>query len=151
MNYFEIEKTIINLLDNTEFCVLATSNNLGVIDTATMCLVNDKLTVYFQTDNKYEKVRNIKENNNVTINIGAYSFKGTELILNHPNNYDFFVEQMKRRHKSSYEKYTNLYDEVLIKVEIKQSKIWKVNNNSCFIVHVDIINKTVDEINKTML
>ena len=40
-----------------------------------MCLINDGLTLYFQTDKSFEKIKNISENPNVAINLGVFLFQ----------------------------------------------------------------------------
>ena len=89
-----------------------------------MCIVNDGLKVYLQTDSSFEKVNNIKQNKNVAINCGAYYFKGIANILGHPKDYEFFIDKFKEKHPKSFQSYTNLKSEVLIEVKLLECKIW---------------------------
>ena len=68
MEYNQIKENILNVLDKTMFCVLATANKKGVVSACQMCLVNDGLKAYIQTDKNFEKISNIKENPFVAIN-----------------------------------------------------------------------------------
>ena len=95
MDYIQLENKIINVLDKTLFCVLATANSDGVVCATQMCLVNDGLKVFIQTDKNFEKVKNIKENKNVAINCGAYYFKGVASIKGHPTENKIFIDKIK--------------------------------------------------------
>lgn len=147
-SYEEIEEKIINKLKKVKFAVLATSNSSGDISACQMCLVSDGLDVYFQTDSKFEKVRNIKENNKVAINVGDYYFKGEAEIIGHPTTNNRFIELIKEKHLETYESYSNLKDEVLIKVKLTECKIWGIDNSKSIhnqetIAVIDMINKKV--------
>jgi len=121
-------KNIEELLEKTKYVVLATSNKDGVVSASQMCLVNDGLKVYFQTDINFEKVKNIKDNPNVAINVGAFYFKGIANIKGHPTNNPVFIEKIKEKHPRTYKEYTNLKNEVLIEVELSECRIWGLNN-----------------------
>ena len=97
MNYNDIEKQILSILDKTLFCVFATANSRGEISADQMTLVNDGLTVYIQTDKTFEKIKNIEENPNVAINIGAFSFKGVAKIVGHPSTKPIFYWEVKTK------------------------------------------------------
>ena len=116
-----------NLLKNTKFVTLATSNKEGIVSTAQMCIVNKGLKVYFQTDKTFEKVKNIQENKNIAFNIGAYNFKGTAKVVGKPSENDEFIELIKQKHFETYKSYTLLENEVLIEADITECKIWGIN------------------------
>ncbi|MDR0850790.1 MAG: pyridoxamine 5'-phosphate oxidase family protein [Christensenellaceae bacterium] len=151
MNYDEVIKIIEKLFKSTKFVTLATADKLGVVSTAQMCLINDGLKVFMQTDNKFEKLKNIAENPHVAINIGAFNFKGAAKIVGHPTENKVFIKNLKQKHLETYEHYTNLKDEVLIEIELIQAKIWGVDNskdvhNQETILVVDFKNKTTKTI-----
>lgn len=151
MNYKEIQEIILKVLEATKFCVLATANKKGVVSASQMCLVNDGLTVFFQTDSAFEKIQNIKENPHVAINCGAYYFKGLAKIVGHPTKNKLFIEKLKEKHLPTYEHYTNLANEVLIEIKLIECKIWGVNkvknvNNQETILVVDLVSQKTKEI-----
>ena len=148
MLYSEIEKRIIKVLEKTPTCVIATANKEGVVSAAQMCLVNDGLKVYLQTDKTFEKVKNIKDNPNVAINLGAYYFKGIAKLSGHPSSNKMFIEKIKEKHLETYNLYTNLPNEVLIEITLTEAKIWGVGNskNEKTIMLVNLINKTIENI-----
>lgn len=151
MEYAEIEQKILKLFENTKFCTLATASKEGVVSASQVCLVNDGLDVYVQTDKTFEKVKNIKENPNVAINCGAYYFKGKAEIVGKPTNHNKFIEKIKAKHLDTYNHYTNLPNEVLIKIELSEAKIWGIDNskdihNQETILVVDLKNKKTNTI-----
>lgn len=127
MNYKDIEKRVITVLEKTPICVFATADKNGVVTAAQMCLINDGLKVYVQTDATFEKVKNIRENPHVAINCGAYYFKGKAKIVGHPSINPVFIEKIKQKHLSTYNHYTNLPSEVLIEVELTEGRIWGID------------------------
>lgn len=125
-NYQILEEKIIDTLKLTKIAVLATADKNGVVSACQMCIVNDGLTVYFQTDSRFDKIKNIGENNNVAVNCGAFYFKGKAEVVGKPCDNAKFVQLMKEKHLRTYESYTNLPNEVLIKIELSECKIWGV-------------------------
>jgi len=150
LQYQDIENKIIDVLEKTPYCTLATANKKGEISTAQMCLINDGLTIYMQTDKSFEKVKNIKENNFVAINCGAYNFKGRAKIVGHPKENKMFIDRIKKKYPDTYKHYTNLEGEVLIKVKLVECKIWGINSNNSqskeAILLINFENKTTKEI-----
>lgn len=147
MKYEEIVQKITELFNLTKFATLAYANKKGVVGTAQMCVINDGLKVFMQTDKKFDKVKNIIENPNVAINIGAFNFKGTAKVAGHPKDNEIFIQKLKTKHLKTYEHYTNLDDEVLIEINLNEARIWGVDNNKDVhnqetILVVDFKNKT---------
>ncbi len=124
MNYDEAIDAVEKLFAATKFAVLATANRRGVVSASQMCLVHDGMTLYFQTDETFEKARNIAENPNVAVNAGAYCFKGTAEILGRPADFPAFVEKIKTKHRGTYESFTNIPTEILIRVTLSECRIW---------------------------
>lgn len=150
MLYKDIENQILKVLENTPFCTLATANKEGVVCASQMCLINDGLTAYIQTDKTFEKIKNIKENPNVAINCGAFYFKGFAKILGHPTENPLFIEKIKQKHLKTYNHYTNLPNEVLVEIKLTECKIWGVDSkkdihNQETILIVDLVNKKIEE------
>ena len=147
MEYNELIKKIEELLTNSKFAVLATSNKDGIVSACQMCIVNDGLKVYFQTDSTFEKIKNIKENPHVAITIGTFNFKGIAKIVGHPTTHNDFIEKIKEKHPETYLHYTNLPTEVLIEVVLTECKIWGIDNSKD--IHNEEIIQVIDLTNKT--
>lgn len=151
MKYEELITRIENVLENTKFAVLATANKEGIVSACQMCIINNGLKVYFQTDSTFEKIKNIKENPHVAITVGAFYFKGIAKIVGHPTTNSDFIEKIKEKHPETYEHYTNLPSEILIEVDLTECKIWGIDNskdihNEEVIQVVDLINRTTKQI-----
>ncbi len=151
MNYSQALEKIENILKITKFATLATANNKGEVSASQVCLTNKGLKVFVQTDKTFEKVKNIQENDNVALNLGAYYFKGKATIVGHPSVNLEFIELIKSKHLDTFNHYTNLPNEVLIEIELTEAKIWGIDNskdihNSETILVVDLKNKTTKEI-----
>lgn len=149
MEFEQIENKIIDTLERTMVCTLATANSDGAVSASQMSLVSNGMTVYIQTDKTFEKVQNIKENENVAINCGGgIYFKGKARLVGHPRNNEIFIEKIKRKHPKTYEHYTNLPNEVLIEVSLTECRIWGIDDGKDVksqetITVVDLVNKKV--------
>ena len=53
MNYNQVVNQIIDSLEKTKFAVLATANSKGIVCATQMTLINDGLTVFFQSKTFY--------------------------------------------------------------------------------------------------
>ena len=129
MEYNELLENIKNLLSKTDYVVLATASKDGIVSASQMCVVACDTTLFFQTDSSFEKARNIKENPNVAITINNVYFKGKASIIGYAKDNEYFVNKMKEKHYKTYENYTNLNDQILIKVELSECRIWGIWNN----------------------
>lgn len=141
MNYDEIFKEIINYLDTKGHIVLATSKDdkVSARNVSHIMLDND---LYFQTDNNFKKVEQIQANNNVALCTDNYQLEGIATILGNPfeDQNRQFLEKFRKVHKNSFEKYTYMESEVVVKVKIKKATIWRYIND---IPYIDYLN--VDE------
>jgi len=149
MEYKDVLNQIEEILARTKFAVLATANKEGIVSASQMSIVNDGLKIYFQTDSTFEKVKNIKENPNVAINIGAYYFKGIAKIAGHPTENKLFINELKEKHLKAYNSYTKLPNEVLIEIKLTEARIWGIDKQKDVdtqetIQVVDLVNKKIN-------
>ena len=124
----QIEK-LLDLFSKIKYVVLATANKDGIVTASQMCVISDGTTLYFQTNPTFEKARNIMENPNVAVTIGNVYCKGQASIIGHPTDNNYFVTQMRKKHNKTYENYTNLPNQILIKVELTECRIWGIWNS----------------------
>lgn len=151
MNYSQSIEKILNILNVSKYATLATANKSGEVSASQVCIVNNGLTVFVQTDKTFEKIQNIKENSNIALNLGAFYFKGKAELLGHPSANPEFIDKIKEKHPETYVNYTNLPNEVLVKITLTEAKIWGGDNlkdihNQETILIVDLINKTTKTI-----
>ena len=149
-SYIEVVTKIEQALEAIKNVTLATANKDGIVSARSMALVNDGLTVYMQTDSKFDKVKDIKENPNTAISFAGYSLKGRAEIIGHPRNNKMFIEKLKQKHPKTYKSYTELSDEILIRINLTEVRIWGFESNDVhdneIITVVDLIHKTVKQI-----
>lgn len=93
-----------------------------------MCIVNNGLKVYFQTDKTFEKIKNIKENKNIAFNIGAYNCKGIARIAGEPYENKEYIELIKQKHYKIHKSYTLLDNEVINEADKIECKFEEVNS-----------------------
>lgn len=150
-NFNEEVKKVEKFLDLNKFCVVATADKDGVVSTSTVSFVRQNLTLFFQTDKTFEKIKNISENPNVAISVGAYNFKGKAEILGAPSKFENFLTLMNKKHPETVKSYSFLPNEVVVKVDLTQVKIWGIDSeksakNTEKILKIDIKNKICTEI-----
>lgn len=126
MEYDELLIKIVKFLSQTNYAVLATASKDGIVTASEMCVIADETTLYFQTDINFEKSKNIMENPNVAITIGNIYFKGQASIIGKARENIFFVNKMKEKHYNTYKNYTDLPNQILIKVELTECRIWGI-------------------------
>ena len=144
MDYEDLIMKIERLFVQTKFATLAYVDEFSVPHTAQMCLISDGLDIYMQTDAKFDKISAIRNNPNVAINIGAFNFIGRSEIVGHPSLNTWYISAIKEKHPETHVQYTNLPDEVLLKITLTSAKIWgKINGQECLRL-VDFANKTIN-------
>ncbi len=149
-NDFETEiSQIISILEKKKIAVLSTSKK-GIIDSCQMTYVSNGLDIFMQTDDRFEKITNIKSNENVSVVVGSLTIQGKAVLFGKPNKSDLFVEKIKSKCYKTYENYTNLPHQILIKITPVRCKLWKFENiggqREEIIKIVDIPNKKIDVI-----
>ena len=144
-----VDETI-KLIENTMFATIATANKNGDVSASKVTIVNDGLDIYFQTDNSFEKAKNIKENNKIAINFGATYAKGIAEIIGKPIQNEMFINKMKKKNIHTYNNYSKLENEVLIRVVLTEIRIWKyeqINGNTIeYLIIIDLKNKTLNKL-----
>lgn len=104
-----------------------------------MSHVNDGLTVFFQTGEDSLKVAQIQQNPSVAMCVGTYEIEGKASIIGHPMAVEnqFFVEMLKAKHPSAYERWSSCDDEVVIKVEPRKIRQWRYIDDKPFLAETD--------------
>ena len=126
-----------------KIAVLATSlNNDTSIRSMSIVLIDHK--IYFQTDSRMKKYKQILGNSNVALNVGTIAVEGQANILGKANEHKVFVDVFSKIHPVSYKNYTNINTEVVIVVTIEKIKIWLYMDEKPFEKIFNIKQKTVE-------
>ena len=133
INYKNLKNEVIKKLKNKKTAILATCDNNN-ISARSLSVVNDELTIYFQTDKKFNKCKQITNNPNVAIAADNIQIEGIAHIIGHPFDEDNknFLELFKKKHYISYKLYSKLKDEVVIKVDCKKITLWNYSSGKPF-------------------
>jgi uncharacterized pyridoxamine 5'-phosphate oxidase family protein len=129
IEYAILEEEIIHFLEDNKILVLATSANDRVTARSMSC-VNIGINIYFQTDKRFIKFEQIKQNPQVALCAGNVQIEGTATIGNHslhPSNKEF-IELYKIYHPMAFKGYSHLENNVVIKVEPKLITLWKYSD-----------------------
>ena len=145
VNYNELKNQITKILKNKKTAVLATCEN-NKITARTLSMINDDLTIYFQTDKKFDKCQQIKNNPNVAVATDNVQIEGTAEIVGHPYDEENknFLELFKKKHYMSYKLYSKLKDEVVIKIDSKKITLWKYSSGKSFRYYLYIDEKKAE-------
>jgi uncharacterized pyridoxamine 5'-phosphate oxidase family protein len=126
INYDVLKDEAIQFLGAQKFLVLATSSN-DRVTARTMGYVNKGLTIYFQTDRNFLKVKQIEKNPHVALCGANVQIEGIAKIRNHPfdpSNKEF-IELFKKKHTLAFNTYSHLKNEIVIEVESRLITFWK--------------------------
>jgi uncharacterized pyridoxamine 5'-phosphate oxidase family protein len=124
LDYFQVEKEVIDFISRNNKLVLATCSE-NQVTARTVSIINQGIKIYFNTDIEFLKCRQIKENPNVALCQGNIQIEGQAKITCHPFENQYFVKNYKNQHKTAFEKYSHLKDEVIIEVEPSLITFWK--------------------------
>lgn len=124
LDYSKVEKEVIDFITRNNKMVLATCSE-NRVTARTVSIINQGLKIYFQTDIEFLKYRQIKENSNVALCQGNVQIEGQAKITCHPFENPYFIENYQNRHKTAFEKYSHLKDNVIIEIEPNLITFWK--------------------------
>jgi len=113
LDYHVLSKEITQSLESTQTITLATCCD-NKVTARTMSVVNDGLTIMFQTGGHSEKINQMRQNSNVAFAAGNMQIEATAEIFGHPNENQLFLDMYKAKYPQYHSMYTDLPDEVLV-------------------------------------
>lgn len=128
-----LREEIIMILKREKHMVLASCSD-GRVTARTMSHVSMGTDIYFQTDKKFLKVEQIAKNPRVALCVGNLQIEGIAELGSHPSALEYmeFSRLYKQKHPHSFERYSSLEDEIVIKVKPTLAILWKyVNGKPC--------------------
>jgi len=141
ISYNALLEETIEALTTHKIWVLATSAH-DHVTARSMSIVNDGLTIYFQTHRSFIKYRQIEHNKNVALCHNNIQIEGEAIIrgnvLNGSN--DTFLELYQRDHAESYRVYGKLEGQVVIEVKPTKVTYWKYIDHIPYKDILDIVN-----------
>ena len=126
ISFESFKSEIVSILEKNRTWVLSTSLN-DEVSSRSMSIINEDLTIYFQTNECYVKDNQMKNNPKVALCYSNISIEGVaEPIGNwlEEKNKDL-LELYKKHHLGSFEYYGLLEGQVVYKVTPKIIKVWK--------------------------
>ena len=120
------DKKIVELIQGigeAKKAVLATSSN-NRVTSRTMSFVIYENKFYCQTDKKFLKVEQILDNPKVSICIDNIQIEGIAQIIGKPSENNIFSTLFNKYFKNSYENYSFLENEVLLKINPTFIAVW---------------------------
>lgn len=126
LDTYELEMEIIAILEREKHLVLATCSD-GRVTARTMSHVNAGLIVFFQTDKQFLKVEQMLKNTSVALCTGNLQIEGPAELNGHPSEHrnSEFCNLYKKKHPHSFEKYTGMKNEIVVKVKPSLFTLWK--------------------------
>lgn len=126
---------IIRALEKEETLTLATcaGNRVTIRPMSHIC---QGLSVFFQTGGDSLKVRQIRENPNVALCVGTYELEGTAAFSGHPLDAEntFFAQRYKEKFPEAFKRYSELKDEIVVKVTLSLARQWRYIDNEPILV-----------------
>lgn len=101
---------------------------------------------YFQTDSKFRKYIQIKNNPQVSLCIDNVQIEGQCVELGHPLGHTPFCELYKQAFPSSYQRYTGLETEVLFKIVPNWIQRWIYEQEVPYIEIYDCENQRYEKV-----
>ncbi|MBN1797113.1 MAG: pyridoxamine 5'-phosphate oxidase family protein [Spirochaetales bacterium] len=126
INFTGAMEYVWNKVEKKKIAVLSTAaGNRVTSRTVSFIRLGDNL--YFQTDERFLKTRQIRKNKNVAVCLDNIQLEAEAEIRGHsslPVNRDF-VEKYKKKHPGSHKAYTKGRHQAVVRLELKLITIWK--------------------------
>ncbi|MBR5521199.1 MAG: pyridoxamine 5'-phosphate oxidase family protein [Oscillospiraceae bacterium] len=145
MNFTEKKNEFFDRLGENCYMVLATTHNDYPLASMMTCVVFDG-AIWMQTDKKFPKYDQIKNNSQVALCKGPVQIEGKALLCGHPldEGNEKFAEMLKKYYPDSYEMYSKVETEVVIKIIPEKAIDWLYEKGDSCIYHLDFVNEKVD-------
>jgi general stress protein 26 len=146
MDFKKESEKFFKCLGASKLMVLATSENDRVTARMMSCVIIGG-NIYFQTDKKFDKYAQISANPNVALCIDNIQIEGTASFLGHllSDENKVFAAAYKRHHRGSFNTYSSLPDNVLIKVVPTKVTLWKYGLKQVYRLFFDMVNEKAEK------
>jgi general stress protein 26 len=113
LDYSVLAEEIEKMLESTQTITLATCSD-NKVTARTMAIINNGLTILFQTSGLSEKIRQLKIKPNVAFACGNMQVEAVATVTQSPSRVQVFIEKYKVKYPQYFDKYSNIPDEVTV-------------------------------------
>lgn len=136
LDYITLSEEVIKALEVTQTITLATCSG-NKVTARTMSIVNNGLTILFQTGGYSEKTERMRQNPNVAFAVSNMQVEAIAQICRHPNENQLFLDKYKAKYPQYHALYTDMPDEVLVIATPTKFSLYKyINGKPC----IDVLN-----------
>ncbi|MDA3900606.1 MAG: pyridoxamine 5'-phosphate oxidase family protein [Spirochaetes bacterium] len=143
IKYDDAVTYVINKFQKNKIAVLASCGVDMHVSARSMSIIHDGLDIWFQTDRRFKKKRQIAENPYVALCIENIQIEGKAEQVGHSSREEnkHFCEEFAIHHSGSYNAYTNTRDEVVYRVTPKKIVLWRYDNGKSYRDVIDVQKK----------
>jgi general stress protein 26 len=131
IDFRQVMDYVWNKVENKKIAVLSTAAD-NRVTSRPMSFIRLGNELYFQTDERFLKIGQIKKNKNVAVCLENIQMEAEAEIRGHsslPVNREF-VEKYKQEHPGSYEAYTKSRHQVVVRLVPKLITLWRYLDGS---------------------
>ena len=127
INFNDAVDYVLKKLQKNKIAVLASCGSDMRVSARSMSIINKGLEVWFQTDNRFKKKRQIDENPFVALCIENMQIEGRAEKTGHSLDTEnkFFCDEFMLHHPGSYKAYTLSRDEAIYRVIPETIVLWR--------------------------
>jgi general stress protein 26 len=135
--YCEEIESVLAGIRTKPIIVFATSrNNKVTARNMSVVTIDDK--IYFQTGLSMEKAQQLIANDNVAFCVDNYQIYGKAKNIGAWDQHESVLEEYRRNHDASYEKYKKVSDEIIVETAIEEIEMWEYRNGLPYIIRYDL-------------
>ena len=137
-----LEKEILNVFKKQDIWVFATAAG-NRVTARPVTILNEGLTVLFQTDGKSEKAAQIRENPNVALCRDNIQYEGVAEIFGGYGDEKSaaFYDRYQLAQPNSFRLYAGIPEQIVVSVQPKRIKVWKYVGGIPYIDYLDPVEK----------
>ena len=127
MEKCDLEKAIIKQLQEAKEIVLSTCAE-GKVTARTMCHINDGVTVLFATDDRSEKVAQMRQNPNIALTVGNLRMEAVAELFGNPGDHPAFATAYAKKFPWLGELYKPTPNDLLVICHPSKISLYKYDN-----------------------
>ncbi len=145
IDFSESETYLLEKLTKHRTAVLATCGNDMQVTARAICIVNDGLNIWFQTDSRFSKTQQMRENPRVALSFENIQIEGVVHEMGHASleSNKWFCKEFSKVHPDSYNDYTNTKFERIFRIDPILITMWRYLHPQTFRDIMDVRKKCV--------